>query len=514
MIFAIAASVFVLLICRILQVWLKYRFHPIASHPWPLRKDLNAKVVSESLKNGTLPKIFRPEMFPFSSFSKGYILTDFKMIKEAFAHKELSNRDWSEKVRAETKITQERMGTDKIALEILGPEDRLIKNGPSYIIGIGDGPYDDVHKQFRMMWFDASKRLTGKNKMKEIIEQSSVSVNEILLREGSGKNGTNPKQVFMNGTMNVITGFAFGTTLEFDSPDFKRLAEYIITIFEYFILSSLKRTIAGKIPLFISQNSLYQKLWYKFAKLKKRDDAVGNFHRFLHKQVVEHRVSLDMQNPRDFLDMLLIAAESEPRLGYDVVVATIVGIYLGASDTLANQLSWLSVTLADRPEIQEKMHEEIMSSIENENEIKKENCPFTRSVLLESQRLNPVVDSLPHRASADVVVDGVLIEKDSTLQASLTAVMHDPKNFDEPDRFIPDRFYKNGQFVNDIRVVTFSIGLRNCIGKQIAIDEYFVFATNIIRDFRLSRKSKSMEIAPHLSIRMPKEGSVRFKKRE
>ena len=33
--------------------------------------------------------------------------------------------------------------------------------------------------------------------------------------------------------------------------------------------------------------------------------------------------------------MLLIAAESEPRLGYDVVAATVVGIYLGASDTLA-----------------------------------------------------------------------------------------------------------------------------------------------------------------------------------
>ena len=62
------------------------------------------------------------------------------------------------------------------------------------------------------------------------------------------------------------------------------------------------------------------------------------------------------------------------------------------------------------------MHEEIMASLEKENEIKKENCPFTRSVLLESQRWNPVVDSLPHRASADVVVDGVLIEKGSSLQ--------------------------------------------------------------------------------------------------
>lgn len=57
--------------------------------------------------------------------------------------------------------------------------------------------------------------------MKEIIEQSSASVNEILLREGSGKNGTDPKEVFMNGTMNVVTGFAFGTFLEFDNPGMK-----------------------------------------------------------------------------------------------------------------------------------------------------------------------------------------------------------------------------------------------------------------------------------------------------
>ena len=33
--------------------------------------------------------------------------------------------------------------------------------------------------------------------------------------------------------------------------------------------------------------------------------------------------------------MLLIAAETERRLGYDAVAATVSGIYLGASDTLA-----------------------------------------------------------------------------------------------------------------------------------------------------------------------------------
>jgi len=81
--------------------------------------------------------------------------------------------------------------------------------------------------------------------------------------------------------------------------------------------------------------------------------------------------------------------------------------------------------------------------------------------------------------------------------------------------------------VNDIRVIAFGLGLRNCIGKQIAADQYFIFATNIIRDFRLSRfvlllriklrifrSSKSLQIAKHRFVRMPKCGNVRFIKRE
>ena len=66
-------------------------------------------------------------------------------------------------------------------------------------------------------------------------------------------------------------------------------------------------------------------------------------------------------------------------------------------------------------------------------------------------------------------------------------MMADPASFPEPSKFIPDRFYKDGEFVNDMRVCTFSIGMRNCIGKQLAIEEYFIVATNIIKDFRLIR---------------------------
>ena len=77
--------------------------------------------------------------------------------------------------------------------------------------------------------------------------------------------------------------------------------------------------------------------------------------------------------------------------------------------------------------------------------------------------------------------------KFNSCSASLTAMMADPASFPEPSKFIPDRFYKDGEFVNDMRVCSFSIGLRNCIGKQIAIEEYFIFATNIIRELRIIR---------------------------
>ena len=56
--------------------------------------------------------------------------------------------------------------------------------------------------------------------------------------------------------------------------------------------------------------------------------------------------------------------------------------------------------------------------------------------------------------------------------------MQNPAIFTDPEKFVPDRFIKNGEFVNDVRVCVFSLGLRNCVGKQLAISEYFIFAAD------------------------------------
>jgi len=78
------------------------------------------------------------------------------------------------------------------------------------------------------MWYQTQQKLTGKNRMREIIEQSSSTVNGILFRNGSGPKGMDPKQAFVNGTVNVVSEFSFGLTFDIDDPSMLQ-SSFLIT---------------------------------------------------------------------------------------------------------------------------------------------------------------------------------------------------------------------------------------------------------------------------------------------
>ena len=91
--------------------------------------------------------------------------------------------------------------------------------------------------------------------------------------------------------------------LKFSSPDenlvFKMLEEQMKIVFETIVPVLLKKTAAGKLPLFISQNPLYQMIWK--STLDKYYGAHKKFNQFCFENVVKHRETLDKSNPRDFL---------------------------------------------------------------------------------------------------------------------------------------------------------------------------------------------------------------------
>jgi hypothetical protein len=60
--------------------------------------------------------------------------------------------------------------------------------------------------------------------------------------------------------------------------------------------------------------------------------------------------------------------------------------------------------------------------------------------------------------------------------------MRNPKHFNDPNIFKPDRFLdEEGKFMKNSRVCPFGFGLRNCIGEKFARTQYFVFSAEVIR---------------------------------
>ena len=71
--------------------------------------------------------------------------------------------------------------------------------------------------------------------------------------------------------------------------------------------------------------------------------------------------------------------------------------------------------------------------------------------------------------------------------------MLDPKNFTNPTKFIPDRFLdSSGHYKADIKVCAFSLGLRNCVGKELAREQYFTFAVQIMKHFEIRKVAGSL----------------------
>jgi len=80
------------------------------------------------------------------------------------------------------------------------------------------------------------------------------------------------------------------------------------TCVEAFTLNLLKRTAAGKLPVWLSQNFLVQGFWHSL--LKERNQATYRFYKFIYEQVKQHRIALDVENPRDYLGFSVAAKRS------------------------------------------------------------------------------------------------------------------------------------------------------------------------------------------------------------
>jgi len=152
---------------------------------------------------------------------------------------------------------------------------------------------------------------------------------------------------------------------------------------------------------------------------------------------------------RDMLDVLL-DPDLETPLTKQQIRDEIVTFIVAGHETVASALTWAWHLLVTNPDEMQKL---------------KNDSSRAQFVFDESLRLYPPAWVITRRTLSDLTVDEVLIPANSLVIVSPWLVHRNPKAWENPNAFIPDRFLAGSP---QLGYIPFGAGARLCIGKEMA----------------------------------------------
>ncbi|ELT90964.1 hypothetical protein CAPTEDRAFT_154438 [Capitella teleta] len=165
---------------------------------------------------------------------------------------------------------------------------------------------------------------------------------------------------------------------------------------------------------------------------------------------------------------------------------------LAGYETTSNTLACCSHALANNPDKQQLLYEEVNSIIQDDEELTYEKVkalPYLDMVLRETLRMYPIGSQVVTRRCVETcTINDLVVPRDMAIHANVWDVHYnaniwgatDPKIF-EPERFLPDRKARR----HPLAWLPFGAGPRNCIGLRFALLEAQIVLAKLIKKFRI-----------------------------
>lgn len=198
------------------------------------------------------------------------------------------------------------------------------------------------------------------------------------------------------------------------------------------------------------------------------------------------------------------AEKSTSRLVEEASVLTIAG-----ADTTALTLTCLSYQVLSNRAIFDRLRAELESVMPDPNQapdpVKLDHLPFLNALIEESLRFYPTATHRQdRRAPADDLVyrypDGgsVVIPAGTSVGMTAPLVNRSPLWYEDPDTFNPDRYLEDPRLMR--RTMTFSKGLRQCIGINLAYQELQTVTAAVFRKYRPYDASLEKQGGPTMEL--------------
>jgi cytochrome P450 len=259
--------------------------------------------------------------------------------------------------------------------------------------------------------------------------------------------------------------------------------------------------------LFLMLNSPVIQLLAPLRRLAERKAARSRneIEQVLRKVIDEHR-----GDPNRYDDMLslLIRSSDEGGTGYmseDLLLDESLTLFLAGHETTANALTWTWYLLAQHPAAAEKLHAELDEVLDGQLP-KTSDLPrlrFTGRVFREALRLYPPAWIVAREAVTEYQLGSIKVPAGSTLVMSPYAMHRDPRFWESPETFDPDRWTDEASANRPkFAFFPFGAGTRVCIGEHFAMMEGVLLLATLAQQWSLHLVSEQkIELWPQITLR-------------
>lgn len=174
----------------------------------------------------------------------------------------------------------------------------------------------------------------------------------------------------------------------------------------------------------------------------------------------------------------------------DIIEFFLQELLTGGTDTSATTIEWAITELLKQPHLIEKATEELDRVIGKERWVEEDDyskLPFLEAIIKETMRIHPLATLLaPHYAIDDCNVAGYNVSKGTTVLINVWSIGRNPKYWDSPEEFLPERFLEKKDIDVDgqnFALIPFGSGRRMCPGYKLGLKVVRSILANLLHGF-------------------------------
>jgi cytochrome P450 len=233
--------------------------------------------------------------------------------------------------------------------------------------------------------------------------------------------------------------------------------------------------------------------------------AVRRLERIILSIIAERRKSGEDRG--DLLSMLLHAQDEDSgrRMSDQLLRDEVMTLFMAGHETTANTLAWAWLLLAQHPEAEDQLHDELDRILAGRSPTVADlpRLSYTERVVTETLRVLPTVWTIGREAIEPVELGGYRIPAGMTVFMPQWVIHRDARWFDDPEVFRPER-WADGlmQRIPRYAYFPFGGGPRICIGNNFAMMEATLILATIAQRYQLTLAPDAViKLLPSMTLR-------------